>query len=131
MHLHSQTSRTDTNRLHKSTSCPFISQKTLRQHKLPDFCHHLICPTVPRSEARTCRLLIVAEERTSNPTPKMLTKLLPILLPTHYFLPKKNRPFQPPSSTPPILLLSLPFTPPCIACISSYLSSFQLLLASS
>ncbi len=37
MHLHGQTSRTDTNPLHKSTSSLFISQKTLRQHKLPDF----------------------------------------------------------------------------------------------
>jgi len=59
---------------HHSTSqinfLSFISQKTLRQHKLLDPCHHLICSTTLRSEARTCQLLIAAEEKTSNPTPK-------------------------------------------------------------
>ncbi len=52
---------------HHSTSqinfLSFISQKTLRQHKLPNPCHHLICSTTLRSEARTCQLLIAAEEK--------------------------------------------------------------------
>ncbi len=52
---------------HHSTSqinfLSFISQKTLRQHKLPDPCHHLNCLATLRSEARTCQLLIAAEEK--------------------------------------------------------------------
>ncbi len=59
---------------HHSTSqinfLSFISQKALRQHKLPDPCHHLICSTTLRSKARTCQLLIAVEEKTSNPTPQ-------------------------------------------------------------
>jgi hypothetical protein len=69
---------------HHSTSqinfLSFISQKTLRQHKLLDPCHHLICPTTLRSKARTCQLLIAAEEKTSNLTPKCsLSSCLSIL----------------------------------------------------
>ncbi len=72
---------------HHSTSqidfLSFISQNTLRQHKHPDPCHHLICSTSPGSEARTCQLLIAAEEKTSNPTPKCsLSSCLSIL--NHY-----------------------------------------------
>ncbi len=102
-------------------------------------CHHLIYPTVPRSEARTCRLLIVAEGNTSNPTPKMLTKLMPILLPTHNFFQKPAR-LLPTWSSPHLHLLLLPSNPclcpflpppPKMLCISTYLSSFQALLASS
>ncbi len=64
----------------------FISQKTLRQHKLPDPCHHLICSTTLRSEARTCQLLIAAEEKNQQSDSKMLPKLLSILPLPHYFL---------------------------------------------
>ncbi len=90
-----------TDRLHSTSQInflSFISQKALRQHKLPDPCHHLICSTILRSEARTCQLLITTEDKTSNPTPKcspsscliprcwlLLKLLLPrILHPDHF-----------------------------------------------
>ncbi len=89
MHRHSQTPRTDTKRLHKLNFSSFISQKTLRQHKLPDPCHHLICSTTLKSEARTCQLLIAAEEKTSNPTQRCsLSFCLSCLLLTTFCPPK-------------------------------------------
>ncbi len=106
MHRHSQTPRTNTKRLHKLNFLSFISQKTLRQHKLPDPCHHLICSTTLKSEARTCQLLIAAEEKTSNPTQRCsLSFCLSCLLLTT-FLSSKN-------------------------CFLSYLSPFLPFLASS
>ncbi len=123
MRRHSQTPRTDTKRLHKLNFLSFISQQTLRQHKLPDPCHHLICSTILKSEARTCQLLIAAEEKTSNPTQRyslsfclsclLLTtfsvfqKLLPLLLisfpPVPGFLPKlSSSSHSSPRSLPPI-----------------------------
>ncbi len=68
MHLRSQTSRTDTNRLHKPTPCLLFHTPTAQASRLSLII--LICPTVPRSEARTRQMLIAAEEKTSNPTPK-------------------------------------------------------------
>ncbi len=47
VHRHSQTPRTNTKRLHKLNFLSFISWKSPRQHKLPYFCHHLICPICP------------------------------------------------------------------------------------
>ncbi len=84
LNIYNAPARLDITDRHHSTSqinfLSFISQKTLRQHKLPDPCHHLICPTTLRSEARTCQLLIAAEEKTSNPTPKCsLSSCLSIL----------------------------------------------------
>ncbi len=89
LNIYNAPARLDITDRHHSTSqinfLSFISQKTLRQHKLPDPCHHLICPTTLRSEARTCQLLIAAEEKTSNPTPKMFTQLLPVYPPCLFF----------------------------------------------
>ncbi len=76
MHLRSQTSRTDTNRLHNPTSFLLFHTPTAQDSRLSLII--LICPTIPRSEARTRQMLIAAEEKTSNPTPKMLTKFLPV-----------------------------------------------------
>ncbi len=98
MNIYNAPAQPDITDRHHSTSqinfLSFISQKTLRQHKLPDPCHHLICSTILRSEARTCQLLIAAEEKTSNPTlKKMFTKLLPVYPPSPsfpFFLSKKN-----------------------------------------
>jgi hypothetical protein len=86
VHRHSQTPRADTKKLHKLNFLSFISQQTLRQHKLPDPCHHLIYSTTLKSEARTCQLLIAAEEKTSNPTQRCsLSFLCPrILHPDHF-----------------------------------------------
>jgi hypothetical protein len=63
VHRYSQTPRTNTKRLHKLNFLSFISWKSPRQHKLPYFRHHLICPIVPGSEARVCQLLIATEEK--------------------------------------------------------------------
>jgi hypothetical protein len=63
VHRHSQKPWTNTKRLHKLNFLSFISWKSPQQHKLPDFCHHPICPIVPGSKARVCQLLIAAEEK--------------------------------------------------------------------
>ncbi len=91
---------------HHSTSqinfLSFISQKTLRQHKLQDPCHHLICFTTLRSEARTCQLLIAAEEKTSNPTPKCSLSSCLSILSLYLFLSSSVRSPQL-ASAPPLI----------------------------
>ncbi len=58
-------------------------------------CHHLIYPTVPKSEARTCRLLIATEGNTSNLTLPKSHQAPAYLFHTHDFLPKKSAPILP------------------------------------
>jgi len=103
---HSQTPRTDTKKLHKLNFLSFISQQTLRQHKLPDPCHHLIYSTTLKSEARTCQLLIATEEKTSNPTQRCsLSSCLSCLLLTTFCPPKT-------ASSPTYVLSSRSWLPP-------------------
>ncbi len=127
MYLQSQTSRTDTIRLHKSTSCLLFHRKTLRQHKLPDPCHHLNCLATLRSEARTCQLLIAAEEKTSNPTPKCSLSSCLSCFPLTTSFTKISQ------NNSDLLLLQLPlllstsvsvlFSPPKLASAPTYLPS--------
>jgi hypothetical protein len=106
VHRHSQTPQTDTKGLHKLNFLSFISQKTLRQHKLPDPCHHLICSTTLKSEARTCQSLIAAEEKTSNLTQRCSLSLCLSCLSLATFSPPKT------ASFPTYLLSSRSWLPP-------------------
>ncbi len=94
MHLHGQTSRTDTNPLHKINFWSFYFTENTPTSQASRLCLHLIYPTVPKSEARTCRLLIAAEENTSNPTLQNLHQAPPIFLHTHNFSAPKSAPLS-------------------------------------